>query len=274
MGYFHRTLSFLASPGDGVRKYPMNNYKLPELIKLAAKAAGMDVTLSRRGFLLFSACAVSSFTVLGLREALGADAALVILDNSHGMILADPSRCVGCQRCELACTEFNDGRAQPSQARIRIDRAMSFGIGGPTGGLAMQGTWGNGLVVQGVCRQCPHPVPCATACPQDAIRADPRTGARVVDTETCIGCRLCQRACPWDMIAFDQERQKASKCFLCHGKPKCVEACPAGALRFVAWHDITGEGGHGGATLSMLTADKAKTCVECHGPASKAPSAR
>lgn len=229
----------------------------------------MDVTLSRRGFLLLSACAVGSLTALGLREAFGADASLVILDNSKGMILADPSRCVGCQRCELACMEFNDGRAQPSQARIRIDRAMNFGPEGPTGGPAMQGTWGNGLVVQGVCRQCPHPVPCEMACPQDAIRADPKTGARVVDTKSCVGCRLCQRACPWGMITFDEQRQKASKCFLCHGKPKCVEACPAGALHFVPWRDITHEGRPGRATLSALPENKAKTCVECHTSAPK-----
>jgi Fe-S-cluster-containing dehydrogenase component len=245
----------------------MSRGKYPELIKRAANAASMDASLSRRGFLLLSACAVGSLTVLGLSEALGADSPLVILDNAKGMILADPSRCVGCQRCELACTEFNDGRAQPSQARIRIDRAVNFGPEGPTGGAAMQGTWGNGLVVQGVCRQCPHPVPCEMACPQDAIQADPKTGARVVDAQSCVGCRLCQRACPWGMITFDEQSQKASKCFLCHGQPKCVEACPAGALRFVPWRDITGEGRPNRATLSAIPAAKAKACVDCHGPA-------
>ncbi|MBI5523658.1 MAG: 4Fe-4S dicluster domain-containing protein [Desulfarculus sp.] len=242
----------------------MNQGKYPEFVKLAARAAGMDAALSRRGFLLLSACALSGITALGLSEALGADPSLVILDNAKGMVLADPSRCVGCQRCELACTEFNDGRAQPSLARVKIERAMNFGPEGPTGGAAMQGTWGNGLVMQGVCRQCPHPVPCEMACPQEAIQADPQTGARVVLADNCIGCRMCQRACPWGMIVFDEQRHKASKCFLCHGKPKCVEACPSGALRFVPWRDITREGRASGATLPALSADKAKTCVECH----------
>ena len=63
-----------------------------ELIRLAASAAGMEVTLSRRGFLMLSACAVSSLTALGLCDALGAGAPLVILDNAQGLILADPSR--------------------------------------------------------------------------------------------------------------------------------------------------------------------------------------
>lgn len=210
-----------------------------ELIGVAANAAGLGASLSRRGFLMLSACAAASLTALGLCEALGANPPLVVLDNAQGVILADPSRCVGCQRCELACTEFNEGRAQPSLSRIKIDRAMNFGPEGPGAGPDMRGTWGNGLVVQGVCRHCPPPVPCATACPESAIQADPNTGARVVDAQKCVGCRQCQAACPWGMISFDEERQKASKCFLCHGKPKCVEACPAAALRFVPWRDLT-----------------------------------
>jgi Fe-S-cluster-containing dehydrogenase component len=246
----------------------------PELIELAAEAAGLGASLSRRGFLMFSVCAVSSIAALSLGDAFGAEAPLVILDNAKGMILADPTRCVGCQRCELACTEFNDGRAQPSLARIKIARALNFGLEGPTGGSHMQGIWGNGLVVQGVCRQCPHPVPCATACPQDAITADPDTGARVVDPNACVGCRLCQQACPWGMISFDEDRQQASKCFLCHGKPKCVEACPAAALRYVPWRDLTREGRILRPTLSVIPADKASACADCHGPAGRTPAAK
>lgn len=225
----------------------------------------MGESLSRRGFLMFTACAVTSLAAMGLCEALGANPPLVILDNAKGMILADPSRCVGCQRCELACTEFNDAKAQPSLSRIKINRALNFGPEGPTGGPRMQGAWGDGLVVQGACRQCPHPVPCATACPQDAIVMDQATGARVVDPRTCVGCRLCQRACPWDVIVFDEERQQASKCFLCNGKPKCVEACPAEAIRYVPWRDLTREGPKG-VVLSLIPPEKAKACIECHVP--------
>lgn len=243
--------------------------KPPNVIELATKSAGMDTALSRRGFLIFSASAVASIAALGLCEAFAANPPLVILDNAKGMILADPSRCVGCQRCELACTEFNDGRAQPSLARIKVSRSLNFGLAGPAGGSDMQGIWGDGLVVQGVCRQCPHPVPCATACPQNAIVLDRRTGARVVDANKCVGCRLCQRACPWGVMVFDEERQKASKCFLCDGKPKCVEACPSGALRFVPWRDITREGPQPMATLSVTPSATAKACAHCHTPAAK-----
>jgi Fe-S-cluster-containing dehydrogenase component len=84
-----------------------------------------------------------------------------------------------------------------------------------------------------------------------------------------VGCRLCQRACPWGMMTFDEERQKASKCFLCNGKPKCVEACPSGALRFVPWRDITREGPPTMASLHVTPAAAAKDCVGCHTPAAK-----
>jgi Fe-S-cluster-containing dehydrogenase component len=234
-----------------------------ELLVRAIEAAGIDRTLSRRGFLRLSACAVAGFASLGAMSALGQEGPLVILDNASGLIVGDPTRCVGCGRCELACTEFNDGKAQPSVARIKVSRNLDFGPEGPVGGPATRGAWGSGLVVQDVCRQCPHPVPCATACSSDAIVMAPVTGARVVDPAKCVGCRLCQRACPWGMISFDEDRSQATKCFLCDGAPKCVEACPAEALRYVAWQDLTRTAPRA-ATLVTIPPDKAAACRDCH----------
>lgn len=241
-------------------KIPVN----PELIARAVESAGLGSVLSRRRFLWLSGSAVTGLAVLTAGGSWGADAPIVIIDNAKGIILADPTRCVGCLRCELACTEFNDGRAQPSMARIKVFRNLSFGRSGPSGGSGMDGDWGSGLSVQDTCRQCPHPVPCATACPENAIEADPETGARIIDAASCVGCRFCQKACPWDMISFDEQTKKATKCSLCGGSPRCVEACPAGALNYVPWRDITREGGSRGASLSFVSPEKAAGCIECH----------
>ena len=236
----------------------------PERIERAAKAAGFGADLSRRQFLFLSGGAITGLAALSICRAWGADAPVVIIDNARGLLVADPSRCVGCQRCELACTEFNDGRAQPSLARIKVGRNINFGPDGPACAHAIQGAWGSGIFMVDTCRQCPHPVPCATACPNDAIQADPGTGARFVDTTACIGCRLCLRACPWNMMNFDEESRKATKCFLCQGNPKCVEACPSGALRYVPWRDITREAAPRTAILPAISTEKAKGCLDCH----------
>lgn len=236
-----------------------------ELVTRAVEAAGLGAGLSRREFLWLSVGAGASLAAWNLRLAEGADPPLIIIDQAKGLLLADPTRCVGCLRCELACTEFNDGRAQPSLARIKVGRNLNFGPEGLTGGVPQLGFWGSGLFVQDTCRQCPHPVPCASACPENAIKADPVTGARIVDPSACVGCRLCRRACPWNMIDFDEESQKATKCFLCQGRPKCVEACPAEALRYVPWRDLTREAALRTVISSMVAPEQAKLCVDCHG---------
>ena len=164
----------------------------------------------------------------------------MIAVNAKGMVIAQPSRCVGCRRCELACTEFNDGKASPSLARIKVGRNYNFGPQGAQLGFDRgEGLFGNFRLIQETCRQCPHPVPCATACPYGAIEAVKPAYARVVNVDKCQGCRTCQDACPWGMTTFDEELNVASKCTLCDGDPECVKTCPASALQYVPWEDTT-----------------------------------
>lgn len=166
-------------------------------------------------------------------NAQGAD-----LTKAKGMVIGDPTRCTSCRRCEIACTSFNDGKVQPSLARIKIARNMNFGVQGAQ--LAYwrgNGQFGDFLVIQDTCRQCAHPTPCYLACPNNAIEVVPPANARVVNTSKCTGCKQCQRACPWQMMVFDEVAKKASKCTLCNGEPECVKACPASALKYVPWED-------------------------------------
>jgi len=164
----------------------------------------------------------------------------VFVPTAQGMIVAQTTRCVGCRRCELACTEFNDGKAQPSIARVKVGRNYNFGPkGAQLGYWRGEGTFGNHRIVQDTCRQCAHPVPCQLACPNAAIEVVPPVNARVVNPDKCKGCKTCLKACPWEMTSFDEELKIATKCTLCGGKPECVQACPAGALQYVPWEDLT-----------------------------------
>jgi Fe-S-cluster-containing dehydrogenase component len=128
------------------------------------------------------------------------------------------------------------------------------------------GTFGNFRVIQDTCNQCRHPVPCATACPSNAIVRDDKTGARVVDVEACTGCRFCQSACPWEMISYDQVTGAATKCFLCAGAPECVQACPAMALQYVPWRDLAGAVPIRQAGSPVKRDYESAGCLGCHPP--------
>jgi len=244
---------------------PMNEYEEKHgNFERTLASLTTDRELSRRQFIKLSGISVIGISALGPLLARADTKPLIIMEKAEGIVIADPTACVGCRRCELACTEFNDGKAQPSIARIKVGRNLNFGPKSVYAGQRGQGNWGNGLAVQDLCKQCPHPVPCANACPNDAIVVKPPLNARVVDPDKCIGCKMCQRACPWEMLSFDSDTNKATKCFLCDGKPKCVEACPASALRYAAWSDFTDRVPPRAVPTAVIPPAKAAACTECH----------
>ena len=101
--------------------------KMLDLKGLLSKARlPMDIT--RRGFLEVSTVAAAVAAMNAARAQTGAQP-YIILSAPKGILIADPSLCVSCQRCELACTEFNDGKADPRLARIKINRGMFYGYG-------------------------------------------------------------------------------------------------------------------------------------------------
>ena len=196
---------------------------------------------SRRQILKLGGISIVGASAFAPLLARSATKPLIIMEKAQGIVIADPATCVGCGRCELACTEFNDGKAAPTLSRIKVDRNANFGSDDLFAWREGQGVWGNGLIIQDLCKQCPHPVPCADICPEDAIVVAPSTGARMINMDRCTGCKICLKACPWEMISFDPDSRKATKCHLCNGKPKCVEACPADSLSYVPWRDLTGK---------------------------------
>jgi Fe-S-cluster-containing dehydrogenase component len=245
----------------------MNADRVPDEIANAEDgSSAFNPLCTRRQVLIWGGVSIVGLSALSPVFALDADRPLIIMENAEGLVVADPVVCVGCGRCELACTEFNDGKASPSLSRIKVDRNLNFGPRGATAWREGHGNLGDGLIVQDLCKQCPHPVPCATICPENAIVVSPARKARSIDPDKCTGCKICLRACPWEMISYDPDSRKATKCNLCRGKPKCVEACPAGSLRYVSWRDVTGKSPPRNLNTAALPLQRMLSCGECHLP--------
>ena len=130
----------------------------------------------------------------------------------------DIEKCTGCKTCEVACSLKNTGRVQPSRSRIKIVRYEKLG------------EYHNYLPM--VCLQCTSPL-CLEACPTNAISKDEVTGAMIVDEVSCVGCRICNLACPIGGISIDPVSATAFKCEICDGDPECVKYCDAEAITYV-----------------------------------------
>jgi NAD-dependent dihydropyrimidine dehydrogenase PreA subunit len=131
-----------------------------DMVEPPESALRPDHLFSRRQILKLGGISIAGASALAPLLARGASTPLIIMEQAQGIVIADPSTCVGCGRCELACTEFNDGKAAPTLSRIKVDRNINFGPGALLAWREGQGAWGSGLIVQDVCKQCPHPVPC------------------------------------------------------------------------------------------------------------------
>ncbi len=191
---------------------------------------------TRREVLGMCGCGVAGLVVGGVLASWGvteksiASGRMEIRTTPLKMIVTDRARCSGCQRCEMSCTLKNDGEVCQHIARVRVWDHYNFGDGVGTGG----GIFEDCQFTVAHCKQCEDPW-CANYCPVHAIYADPKTGARVVDDATCIGCGMCAQACPWNMPRIDSQTDVSTKCVSCG---RCAEQCPNGAIKFVDWKNI------------------------------------
>ena len=148
------------------------------------------------------------------------------LINGKQTMLIDLDRCTGCDECVKACATTHNGTPR-------------FVRNGPQFGP---------LLFAHACMHCADPV-CMIGCPTGAIARDQDSGVISIDSQTCIGCKVCSESCPYDNIIMIQVRDEtgraavdrksqlpilqASKCDLCHELktgPSCQNACPHQAL--------------------------------------------
>jgi formate dehydrogenase iron-sulfur subunit len=170
----------------------------------------------------------------------------------------DPTICIGCKACEVACKEWNqvpaDGQTWTGHS---YDNSGSLGAStwrhvkfqelgrrlGPQKAGPMTGEaerpfgW---LFLSDVCKHCGN-AGCLEACPTGAIM---RTEVRsvYVQDDVCNGCGYCVVGCPFGVI----DRRPAPlpgaggafKCTFCYDRqaggltPACAKACPTESIHF------------------------------------------
>ena len=130
------------------------------------------------------------------------------------LLLFDVSKCTGCRTCEIACSLIQTGVCNPSSSRrrtIHFDEEI--------------------LDVPMQCQQCEDPA-CMNICPAKAIYVDEATGAKIINYDKCIGCKMCEIACPFGAISVDPLTKTVVKCDLCSGEPACANFCPTNAIEY------------------------------------------
>jgi Fe-S-cluster-containing hydrogenase component 2 len=133
-------------------------------------------------------------------------------DRDMKTLIVDIQKCTGCKYCELICSAIKENEFIPTKSRIKVVMFSHEGISVPN-----------------VCFQCLDNPACQQACLEEAIKRT-KYGALIIDQDLCTGCGECEKACPYGMIEIVEE--KALKCDLCGGDPKCVEFCYAKALKY------------------------------------------
>ena len=139
---------------------------------------------------------------------------------NYGFVI-DNRKCIGCHACSTACKSENEVPLSVNRTWVKYVETGQY----PDVTRNFQVTR---------CNHCENP-PCARICPVTAMyqRDD---GIVEFDQDTCIGCKACLQACPYDAIYIDPDSKAAAKCHYCAHRidvglePACVVICPEHAI--------------------------------------------
>ena len=170
--------------------------------------------------------------------------AYVAADHLYGMGI-EIDKCIGCNRCAIACKAENDVPDEPFYFRTWVERytvkrggevvVENISLGAPRTQADDRDVLRTFFVPK-LCNQCEHP-PCVQVCPVRATFTTP-DGVVIVDADRCIGCRYCIQACPYGARYLHPKTNTADKCTFCYHRivkglqPVCVEVCPTQARVF------------------------------------------
>src|SRR5438094_1397850 len=193
-----------------------------------------------------------------------------VQDHVEVGFFTDPSVCIGCKACEVACKEWNQvpddgftwsgnsydntGHLGASTWRhvmfLEQDRQKGNQVTGPMGLLTQQSAspaspartnhqsedpfrW---VFLSDVCKHC-EKAGCLEACPTGAI-VRTEFGGVYVQPDICNGCAYCVVSCPFGVVQRNPDDGRAFKCTFCYDrqkaglKPACAKACPTESIKF------------------------------------------
>jgi len=160
-------------------------------------------------------------------------------------MLYDATKCIGCKSCVVACKEE---AGLPADTRGNKLYDAPDGLNEYTKNV-IQLYKGNSeySYVKKQCMHCIDPA-CVGACMLGALKKGD-FGVVSYDADTCIGCRYCEVACPFNVPKFEWAKStpKIVKCELCKERlakglePACTTVCPAKAVIFGKYDDLLKE---------------------------------
>jgi Fe-S-cluster-containing dehydrogenase component len=153
---------------------------------------------------------------------------------NYGMLI-DIDKCTGCYNCFLACRDEHYGNEYPpiSSAQPFKDHFWMQIIERERGKYPKVKV----SFIPKPCMHCDDP-PCARPSVNGAVYKRP-DGIVIIDPEKSVGQKEIVSSCPHRVIFWNEAKNIPQKCTLCAHlldkgwkEPRCVEACPTGALVF------------------------------------------
>jgi Fe-S-cluster-containing dehydrogenase component len=149
----------------------------------------------------------------------------------------DTSICNGCYCCQIACKDEHCGNDWTPYAKPQPDTGqfwlrLSEHVRGTVPKVKMH-------YLARLCNHCDQAA-CIDSCPVEGALYKREDGLVIIDPQKCTGCTQCVSACPYHVIYMNESLNIAQKCTGCahlldNGwtEPRCADACPTGALKFM-----------------------------------------
>ena len=162
-------------------------------------------------------------------------------------LLYDSTLCIGCRACVGACREANGLAATPTTINgAAYDAPIDLDANTKTI-IKLYDVDGTRGYVKNQCMHCVDPA-CVSVCMFSALHKT-TYGIVAYDPDSCIGCRYCQVACPFNVPKFEWTKAapKIVKCELCRHRladgqePACTTVCPREAVIFGKRTDLIRE---------------------------------